>query len=129
MNISCSSIRKETRVEQITRSATSQSASSEEKQTPHDSSSSPIPQKDISTVNDSLTGILNVIGNEPFTKLGLQDSNGTMYILKCTKEMESELRTKQGKKVSVYYRDREQIPEGQALKVVKFEFFQQPHVK
>jgi len=43
--------------------------------------------------------------------------------------MESELRTKQGKKVSVYYRDREQIPEGQALKVVKFEFFQQPHVK
>lgn len=69
-----------------------------------------------------LEGTVYAIGNDPFIKLGLQTSDGTMYILKCTKEIESDLRTKQGKIVTVHYDGMEQVPEGQALKVVKIEY-------
>jgi hypothetical protein len=75
-----------------------------------------------SAVNDSVTGVLYAIGNDPFIKLGLQTPDGTMYILKCTKEIESDLLTKQGKIVTIYYNGIEQIPEGQALKIVSVEY-------
>jgi len=45
-----------------------------------------------------------------------------MYVLKCTKEIEQLLNTRQGKKVKVYYKNIEQSPEGLVLVVTKYEF-------
>jgi hypothetical protein len=66
-----------------------------------------------------LVGIIYRIGNDPFTKFGLQTSEGTVYILHCSKEIESKLMTKQGKSLQVHYSGRNQSPEGFILRVVK----------
>jgi hypothetical protein len=128
-NISCSSSKKEIRSEQTNTASTLVLPTTHEKTAVKDTVPSTASLYFASTVNDTVTGVLFVIGNEPFTKLGLQTSDGTMYILKCTKEIESDLRTKQGKIVNVHYDGREQIPEGQALKVVKIEYLHQRTVK
>jgi hypothetical protein len=128
-NISCSSSKKNIRNEQTNTASTLVLPTPTEKTTIKDSIPSTASLNFASTVNDTITGVLYVTGNEPFTKLGLQTSDGTMYILKCTKEIESDLRTKQGKIVNVHYDGREQIPEGQALKVVKVEYLHQRTIK
>jgi hypothetical protein len=122
LNISCSSSKKETRNEQTNTASTLVLPTAHEKTATKDSIPSTASQYVASAVNDSVTGVLYAIGNDPFTKLGLQTQDGTMYVLKCTKEIESDLRTKQGKIVTIYYNGTEQIPEGKALKVVKIEY-------
>jgi|WetSurMetagenome_2_1015567.scaffolds.fasta_scaffold343610_2 hypothetical protein len=67
-------------------------------------------------------GTIYSIGNDPFTKLGLEIPGGTVYILKCTHEMEKELNTKQGTKVKVHYESRDETPEGVTLTVMKIEY-------
>jgi hypothetical protein len=64
-------------------------------------------------------GTIYSIGNDPFTKLGLQTEDGTMYILQCPREIESELHANQGKILKVQYDGIQQSPEGQTLRVVK----------
>jgi hypothetical protein len=128
-NISCSSSKKKIRNEQTNTASTLVLPTPTEKTAIKDSIPSTASLNFASTVNDTITGVLYVTGNEPFTKLGLQTSDGTMYILKCTKEIESDLRTKQGKIVNIHYDGREQIPEGQALKVVKVEYLHQRTIK
>jgi hypothetical protein len=122
LNISCFSSKKEIHSGQTNTASTPFLPTTKEKTAIKDSIPSTASLYFASTMNDSLTGVLFVTGNEPFTKLGLQTADGTMYILKCTKEIESGLRTKQGKIVTVYYDGMEQIPQGQALKVVKIEY-------
>jgi hypothetical protein len=129
LTISCSSEKKEIRSEQTNTASTLVLPMAQEKTAAKDTIPSMASLHLISTVNDTITGVLYVTGNEPFTKLGLQTPDGTRYILKCTKEIESDLRTKQGKIVNVHYDGREQIPEGQALKVVKIEYLHQRSVK
>jgi major membrane immunogen (membrane-anchored lipoprotein) len=70
----------------------------------------------------SMEGTIYSIGNDPFSKLGLESVDGNMYILKCSKELEKELYTKQGKILKVYYESRDGTPEGRTLKIVKFEY-------
>jgi hypothetical protein len=125
LNSSCSSGKKEIRNEQTNTASIPLFPTTQEKTAIKDSVTSTASLDFASAVNDSVTGVLYVTGNEPFTKLGLQTSDGTMYILKCTKEIESDLRTKQGKIVNIHYNGTEQIPEGQALKVVKIEYLHQ----
>jgi hypothetical protein len=79
--------------------------------------------------NGILEGAIYSIGNEPFTNICLQASDGTMYLLKCTKEIESDLRTMQGKIVIVHYDNVEKVPEGKALTVVKIEYTHQRTVQ
>ena len=122
LNISCSSSKKESGSEQTNTASTHLLPTTQEKTAIKDSIPSTALLDVASTVNDTVTGVLYVTGNEPFTKLGLQTQDGTMHILKCTKEIESDLRTKQGKIVTIYYNGMEQIPEGQALKVVRVEY-------
>jgi hypothetical protein len=69
-----------------------------------------------------LVGTVYRIGNEPFTKFGLQTPEGTVYILNCSKEIESELIAEQGKSLRVHYTSSNQSPEGHILRVVKIEF-------
>jgi hypothetical protein len=129
LNISCSSSKKEIRSEQTNTASTLVLPTTQEKTAIKDSIPSTASLNFASTVNDTVAGVIYVTGNEPFTKLGLLTLDGTMYILKCTKEMESDLRTKQGNIVNVHYDGREQIPGGQALKVVKIEYLHQGTVK
>ena len=68
-----------------------------------------------------LEGTIFSIGNEPFTKLGFQTSDGTMYILKCSKEIELALNAKQGERVKVHYEKVEHSPEGLTLIVTKID--------
>ena len=53
-------------------------------------------------VEQSITGRIAVVGNEPFTKLALQTYNET-FILKCDDAMKQELWQLQGAMVTVYY--------------------------
>jgi hypothetical protein len=129
LNISCSSSKKEIRSEQTNTASTLILPTTQEKTAIKDSIPSTASLYFASTMNDTLTGVLYVTGNEPFTKLGLQTPDGTMHILKCTKEVESDLRAKQGKIVTIHYDGMEQTPEGQALKVVKIEYQNQRTVK
>ena len=69
-----------------------------------------------------LEGTIYSFGNHPFSKLGLEIPGGTVYVLKCTHEMEKELNTKQGTKVKVHYESRDETPEGFTLTVVKIEY-------
>jgi hypothetical protein len=50
-----------------------------------------------------LSGTVYVVGNEPFTSVAVECSNGKMYRIKTTKELEKRLRTLQGKKVELQY--------------------------
>jgi hypothetical protein len=72
--------------------------------------------------NGVLEGTIYSIGNDPFSKLGLETADGTMYILKCSKEIEKDLYAKQGKILKVYYERIDQTPEGLTLKVEKTEY-------
>jgi hypothetical protein len=129
LNASCSSGKKEIRSEQTNTTSTSVLPITQEKTAIKDSVPSTTSPYFDSTANDTVTGVLYLVGNEPFTKLGLQIPDGTMYILKCTKEVESDLRSNQGKIVNVHYNGMEQIPEGQVLRVVKIEYQNQHTVK
>ena len=71
--------------------------------------------------NGIVEGTIYSVSNEPFTKLGIQTSDGTMYILKCSTEIEQALNTRQGKKVKVRYEKTENTPEGLTLVVKKID--------
>jgi hypothetical protein len=68
-----------------------------------------------------LEGTIYSLGNDPFTKLGIQTSDGTMYIVKCTKEIEQALNGKQGKRLKVQYEKIEPTPEGLTLRITNIE--------
>jgi hypothetical protein len=68
-----------------------------------------------------LTGQIYVVGNDPFTKLGLQTSNTKMLILKCDKETEALLWKHQGEDAKITFKGTEQSPDGISLKVTKAE--------
>jgi hypothetical protein len=129
LDASCSSGKKEIRSEQTNTTSTPVLPMTQEKTAIKDSVPSTTSLYFDSTANDTITGVLYLVGNEPFTKLGLQVPDGTMYILKCTKEVESDLRSKQGKIVNIHYNGMEQIPEGQVLRVVKIEYQNQRTLK
>ena len=73
------------------------------------------PSQQLNSGKGILEGTIYSLGNEPFTKLGIQTSDGTMYILKCTKEIEQALNGKQGQRVKVHYEKTEHLPEGLTL--------------
>ena len=78
--------------------------------------------RQLNTVRGTMEGTIYSIGNDPFSKLGLQSADGKMYLLKCSKKLEMELYSKQGKMFKVYYESSEQTPEGVTLHIVKFEY-------
>ncbi|MCX6121028.1 MAG: hypothetical protein NTX44_05370 [Ignavibacteriales bacterium] len=68
-----------------------------------------------------LEGTIFAIGNDPFTKLGLQTTQNQMYVLRCSKEIEKELNTKQGQKMRIQYDTLENTPEGITVRVISYE--------
>lgn len=62
-------------------------------------------QQESAIVSGSLTGILFVTGNEPFTDISLQTVSGRMHVIqRDTSALYSELRGLQGKKVRLLFR-------------------------
>jgi hypothetical protein len=49
---------------------------------------------------NSVKGYITVVGNEPFTKLAVKTDDGKIYLLQCSKELETALSKDQG---SFYY--------------------------
>jgi hypothetical protein len=72
-----------------------------------------------------VVGKVYVTGNEPFTKLALQMSDGSRYVLLCTPETDRQLSQAQGKNVKIHFSAIEQAPEGKALRVASMEVLQQ----
>lgn len=68
-----------------------------------------------------ISGKVIVVGNEPFTKVAILVDDTTSYILNCSKEIEKELRSKQGDTIKVTYGTKKDTPEGEVLNVTKFE--------
>jgi|WetSurMetagenome_2_1015567.scaffolds.fasta_scaffold937256_1 hypothetical protein len=65
-----------------------------------------------------IEGRVYIIGNEPFTRLAINQGMGTQYILLCSKESEAMLRNNQGKYVKIRAQGAEMMPEGFAVKVI-----------
>jgi len=60
------------------------------------------PAKDIPETG-YITGIVVVVGNEPFTNLALQTGPSDVFILECNKETKDYLLNNQGKRVKISY--------------------------
>jgi hypothetical protein len=69
----------------------------------------------------TLDGVIFSIGNDPFTKLGIEVENKTMIILQCSKEIEKELRAHQGQRVQVHYETVEDTPNGLSVQVKSYQ--------
>jgi len=65
-----------------------------------------------------IKGIIVIVGHEPFTKVGIRISDEKIYTLKCTKELEKELRENQGNAYAVQFGD-SIVEEGIPVLVVK----------
>jgi hypothetical protein len=69
----------------------------------------------------TVVGRVQVIGNEPFTKIAVEMENKQVYILECTKEVRAMLLGSQGQLVRVHFRSMKNIPEGKAVEVSEAE--------
>ena len=66
----------------------------------------------------SLTGQIEVVGNEPFTHLAVKINNEKAYILKCDSTSKNLLEQNQGKKVKIFYKS---IDESQKPNIIVVE--------
>jgi hypothetical protein len=69
--------------------------------------------------NETMTGTIKVVGNEPFTRLALQTAEGKTYILECQKETRALLLQHQGYQATVEYDSVRQSFEGTTLRVTQ----------
>lgn len=54
------------------------------------------------TAGGIIRGRIYVTGNEPFARLAVEDANGEVYVLTCSKEVQEELLKLQGMRVLLY---------------------------
>lgn len=101
LNLSCHSSKKEVRSEQTDHPGTPASTASKEKKVTQDSLSSMTLQKNTSTMNDTVVGIIYVAGNEPFTHLMLALSPSVQYLVEADSSSKAQLWQLQGKKVGI----------------------------
>jgi hypothetical protein len=69
----------------------------------------------------TVVGRAHVVGNEPFTRVGILTDSGTMYLLDCSKDVESVLRANQGRFFRVHFQGIVRAPEGLTLHVQSVE--------
>lgn len=66
------------------------------------------------------TGIINMFGNEPFAKLGIQTSGTQVYFIDGSEAIKQSLSKLQGCVVTVYYEDSYKTWEGVWLVVIRY---------
>lgn len=54
---------------------------------------------------NTVKGYITVVGNEPFTKLAVETDEGKVFLLQCSKELESVLYKDQGNYYYITYGD------------------------
>ena len=67
---------------------------------------------------NSIKGYITVVGNEPFTKLALRTENDKVFLLNCSKELESLLLKDQG---NFYYITYNNIKEQEGTTIISVE--------
>lgn len=67
-----------------------------------------------------VTGIIQVIGNEPFTSVAMQSADGKTYRISTSREIEQRLRLLQGKTIELQYSELSSSPEGVKILVKEF---------
>lgn len=70
-------------------------------------------------IQNPVVGIVQVVGNEPFTKLAVNLNDKDIYFLECTKEVQAELLKNQGRVYEIIYSDLKKTDEGITLVVEK----------
>jgi len=68
----------------------------------------------------TMKGVVFITGNEPFTRLALEDIKGNVYYLQCSEEMEKKLWNVQGQEVLIYYNSINTNRAGTFIKVNKY---------
>jgi hypothetical protein len=101
LNISCSLCKKEIRSEQTETEKMSVLPAAREKTAAADTLTSAILLHSGSTTEDTVTGILNATGNEPFTRLAIYVSSNTMYYIEADSSLKSQLWKLQGQRIGV----------------------------
>lgn len=71
--------------------------------------------------SEVISGIIMLVGNEPFTKLAVMVDDTTTYILNAPEEIEKELKMNQGNYYSITYKDNGKSPRGETIEVIKIE--------
>jgi hypothetical protein len=70
-------------------------------------------------IQNPVIGIIEVVGNEPFTKLAININDKDIYLLECTKEVKAELLKNQQKVYEIIYTEVKHSEEGITLVVNK----------
>jgi uncharacterized protein YcfL len=73
------------------------------------------------TIRGTIQGTVFVVGNEPFTTLAVEVSQGKMYRIATSADIRQRLLTLQGKKVEVQYSRVDTTAEGITLHVERFQ--------
>lgn len=68
--------------------------------------------------NQTVEGNITVVGNEPFTHLGLSVNDSIVYLLDCNKDLEKNLMQNQGRFYKIQYNEKKETENGIMLKVV-----------
>jgi len=68
----------------------------------------------------TIEGVVFITGNEPFTRLALEDIKGNVYYLQCGEEIQETLWDLQGKEVLIYYDSIDTNEAGTFVKVKKY---------
>ncbi len=71
--------------------------------------------------NSAIKGRVYITGNEPFTRLALEDKKGRIFYLTCDEKVKKELWKFQGKAVLIYYTEILRNKAGKFIKVIKYE--------
>jgi uncharacterized protein YcfL len=72
------------------------------------------------TIRGTVQGTVFVVGNEPFTTLAVEVSQGKMYRIATSTDVRQHLLALQGKKVEVQYSRIDTLADGITLQVEKF---------
>jgi hypothetical protein len=101
LNISCASGKKEIRNDQNSTSKSALLPIPQEKTADQGGIPLTASLSSASTMNDTVTGILYITGNEPFTMLMLSDSQGVRYHVEADSSLKYHLWQLQGRRVGV----------------------------
>lgn len=70
---------------------------------------------------NTVSGIVQLVGNDPFTTVAIHGSDGKVYRIVAPKGIENRLRKLQGKRVVVEYSSMTTTVEGPVVSVTSFE--------
>lgn len=74
-----------------------------------------------------IKGRIFITGNEPFTRLALEDMKGKVYYLQCSDKIQETLWDLQGKEVLIYYESIDKNEAGRFVKVKKYIIINKEH--